>query len=83
MKFVSSLSLQTKAARGLLCWSVDDLASHANISPTEVEMIEDGRTPFDKTDLVRGALERAGVVFINASEEGGVGVRLRHRRPFD
>ncbi|MBC7284994.1 helix-turn-helix transcriptional regulator [Hoeflea sp.] len=74
-------SAQVRAARGLIGWTVRDLAEKAKVHRNTVSNIETGRyggSP-DALSAIRAALESAGVEFI-AENGGGAGVRLRHRR---
>lgn len=73
---------QIKAARALLGWSQDDLASRSKISLTTIKRLEaaDGETggrPETGASLV-AALEDAGIEFI-PENGGGAGVRLAKR----
>jgi DNA-binding XRE family transcriptional regulator len=74
---------QVKAARALLAWSQEDLASAADVSLPTVKRLEAQDGPLggrDKTGLkLCAALEAAGVEFIEENG-GGHGVRLRKRR---
>jgi len=71
-------SAQLRAARGLLAWSVRDLAEAAGVHRNTVTNIETGKFAGDPAtlDKLRAALEAAGVAFI-AENGGGPGVRLR------
>jgi transcriptional regulator with XRE-family HTH domain len=74
-------SAQVRAARGLIGWTVRDLAEKAKVHRNTVSNIETGRyggSP-DALSAIRAALESAGVEFI-AENGGGAGVRLRRRR---
>jgi hypothetical protein len=69
---------QVKGARGLLGWWQSDLAARAYVSASAIRLFEAGvqaAPPLD-LDIVRTALESAGVEFI-AENGGGAGVRLR------
>lgn len=72
---------QTRAARGLLNWSQQDLADKARVAAKTLWDFENGnRAPRGGTlDKVRAALEKAGVDFI-PENGGGPGVRLRKPR---
>ena len=75
---------QIKAARALLGWSQGDLAQHSSISEPTIARLESVDGPVagrPKTaDKIRGALEKAGIQFIDENG-GGRGVRLRkHQR---
>jgi transcriptional regulator with XRE-family HTH domain len=78
---------QIKAARALLGWSQDELASAANVSIPTIKRLEaqdgplGGRT--DTGDKIAAALEKAGIEFIDENG-GGPGVRVRkrvHKKP--
>ena len=72
---------QSRAARGLLDWSQEDLAKHAGLSLSTVRNYEKGRSdPYSRNlEAIRKAFEAAGIEFIEpdaASLAGGGGVRL-------
>jgi transcriptional regulator with XRE-family HTH domain len=69
---------QCRAARGLIDWSQSDLAQHAGVGIVTIRQLEaDVHAPRRATlDVVRRALEAAGVEFIDENG-GGAGVRLR------
>lgn len=74
-------SLQIRAARALLNWSMVDLALAAGVSVSTVKRCEDGRSMLvtDSTfGLMRDALEREGVRFL-PDDGDGPGVRLQQR----
>jgi transcriptional regulator with XRE-family HTH domain len=73
---------QCRAARGLLDWSQQGLAEKARVGIVTIRQLEAGVTePRRATlDVVRRALEAAGVEFIDENG-GGPGVRLRKRMP--
>ena len=68
---------QCRAARGLIDWSQSDLAQHAGVGIVTIRQLEaDVHAPRRATlDVVRRALEAAGVEFIDENG-GGAGVRL-------
>lgn len=69
---------QCRAARALIGWSQDHLATTASVSKATIANFEAGRrAPYVRTlaDLC-AALEAAGVEFI-VENGGGAGVRLR------
>jgi transcriptional regulator with XRE-family HTH domain len=69
---------QSRAARALLDWSQEELASAAHLGLSTIRDFEKGRRVPTHNNLaaVRRALEEAGVEFI--PENGsGAGVRLR------
>jgi transcriptional regulator with XRE-family HTH domain len=68
---------QCRAARGLLKWNQDDLASAAQVSGVTVRNFENEKSSPQRASLamIRAALEAAGVIF---KENGdGEGVHLR------
>lgn len=69
---------QSRAARGLLGWSQNDLADRSKVGRASIADFESGkRTPYERTLAeLRAALEAAGVIFI-AENGDGPGVRLR------
>jgi transcriptional regulator with XRE-family HTH domain len=73
-------SEQSRAARGLIDWSQQQLASAAKVGLSTVRDFEKGRRSPTQASLtaIRAALEAAGVEFI-AENGGGAGVRLRKR----
>jgi transcriptional regulator with XRE-family HTH domain len=72
---------QIKAARALLAWSQEQLASAANISIPTIKRLEANDGPLggrsETGDKIRQALQVAGVEFIDENG-GGPGVRLRY-----
>ena len=69
---------QSRAARGLLGWSQQELAERAAVGVVTVYQLESGKAAPRRATLtvIRQALEAAGVIFIDANGEGP-GVRLR------
>ncbi|MBS7697620.1 MULTISPECIES: helix-turn-helix transcriptional regulator [unclassified Chelatococcus] len=69
---------QCRAARGLLDWTQDQLATAAGVSRSTVRDFECHRHELQRTTemLVVKALEEAGVRFLAANREGP-GVRLK------
>ena len=74
-------SAQCRAARGLLDWTQQDLAERAGVGIVTVRQVEAGVSEPRRATLevIRRALEGAGVEFIDENG-GGPGVRLRQRR---
>ena len=72
---------QIRGARGMLDWSMMELARAAGVSVSTVKRIDDARTVVSPTKLamVQDALESAGIEFLG-DEEDGRGVRLKPRR---
>jgi hypothetical protein len=83
MKNASLASAQIRAARALLRWSAVDLARQSRLGVNTIrraEVAEEGTSLTAANELaIRGALETAGVVFIDENG-GGAGVRLRKRQ---
>ena len=72
-------SAQIRAARGLLDWTVRDLAERSGVDRNTVSNIETGAyagAP-ETLEAIRRALERAGVEFTNGDAPG---VRLRKKK---
>ena len=74
--------VQLRAARGLVGWGQQDLAKAAGVGFSTVRRMERGsghvRGTAENVWKVQSALERVGVVFIDAEEGGeGPGVRLK------
>jgi transcriptional regulator with XRE-family HTH domain len=73
---------QIKAARILLGWSQDDLATASKVSLPTIKRLEASDGPVGGRETtgakLTSALEVAGVEFISENG-GGAGVRLRHR----
>lgn len=71
---------QIRAARALLNWSQAKLAQRSGVSPATVKRVElvDGPVhgTTDTAWRLKGTLEDAGVIFIEADERGGPGVRF-------
>lgn len=79
---IEKLSIrQVKAARELLGWSQHDLADKSGVSVPTIQRLEaaggelGGRA--DTAAAIQGALEKAGVEFLN---HGSPGVRIRARK---
>jgi transcriptional regulator with XRE-family HTH domain len=74
---------QLRAARALLGWSQEDLAARSGVSKPTIARLELGSgelAGYARTrDKVVGALEAAGVTFLDDGEtmDGGPGLRLR------
>jgi transcriptional regulator with XRE-family HTH domain len=70
---------QCRAARALLDWKQDKLAERARVGVTTIRNFENGKiAPHRATlDVMRQALEAAGVAFTNGDEPG---VKLRKPR---
>lgn len=72
---------QIRAARALIGWKQTDLAIAAEVSEMSIKNIESGKTDPRSSTLqaIQGALEKAGVVFMDpgVQRDGGHGVRLK------
>jgi transcriptional regulator with XRE-family HTH domain len=74
-------SAQIRAARGLLNWTVRDLADKSGVHRNTVTRIEtEATTPGHSIAAVQAAIEAAGVEFI-PENGGGAGVRIKKSRP--
>ena len=63
--------------RAAVGWSVRALARNAGVTPNTISRIENGGDALASTmERLQTALEDAGVIFIDAAEEGP-GVRLK------
>jgi transcriptional regulator with XRE-family HTH domain len=73
---------QLRAARVLIRWTRKRLSDESGVPLKTTEAFEQGRTsPMMRTEHKwRRALERAGVVFLDADDDWGPGVRLRRKR---
>lgn len=71
---------QIRAARALLKWRAKDLAGHTGLTLRTIQRFEsEFGVPDSRTKnlmIVRLVLERAGVDFIDQTEESGPGVKL-------
>lgn len=74
-------SAQCRAGRALLDWSQQQLADAARVGVVTVRQFEGGGSqPRNATlDVIRRALEEAGVIFVEENGEGP-GVRLKKGR---
>lgn len=74
---------QIRAARALLDWSQERLASAACVGVSTVRDVESERRPLDTSAAadIRRALENDGVCFVTGSPTEGPGVRLVAGRP--
>jgi transcriptional regulator with XRE-family HTH domain len=64
-------------ARAALRWTVKDLAQRARIDSNTVVRFENGRHKSNETTvlMIRQAFESGGLIFIDADETAGAGVR--------
>jgi transcriptional regulator with XRE-family HTH domain len=74
---------QCRAARALIDWSREDLATASQISARTIMDFESGaRNPLTGTRLMlQNALEAAGIEFIDRDDDKGSGVRLSAPEP--
>ena len=70
---------QSRAARGWLDWSQEDLARQANVSLSTVRDFEKGRRAPIANNLaaMRGALERAGITLVHDPSGAPAGITAR------
>ena len=72
--------VQVRMGRAAVGWSVRELARIAGVTPNTISRIENGGDALASTlERLQTALENAGVIFIDADDEGP-GVRLRGDR---
>lgn len=75
---------QCRAARALLGWSGDQLATRTGLDGTLLNRFESGdfALPPDARATVKRALEKGGAILLDEDEtvNGGPGVRLRKTR---
>lgn len=74
---------QVRAARGLLNWTVRDLAEKSGVHRNTATRVETEATaPGHSIAAIRSALESAGIIFLADSQsiDGGPGVRLAKRQ---
>ncbi len=75
---------QIRAARGLLNWTQDELATAAKIALTSIRDIENEKRASEVSTLanLQRSFENAGVEFVPGTpDNGGPGVRLSAKRP--
>lgn len=67
---------QLRAARALLNWSQDDLAKEANVAVMMIKNFERSLSDprISSMNKLKATLERAGVGFIDETDERGAGV---------
>ncbi|HXW72094.1 MAG TPA: transcriptional regulator [Methylocella sp.] len=72
-------SKQCRAARALLGWSPDELASKSHLPLSAIETLEEGAgSPHAaESEALRRIFELAGIKFL-AKDDGGIGVQLRN-----
>jgi transcriptional regulator with XRE-family HTH domain len=70
---------QCRAARALVQWSREELATASGVGLDIIASLETGREmpPADLLGRLQTALEEGGAVFIPESGAGGAGVRLK------
>lgn len=67
---------QCKMARAALSWGVRELADATGLNVNTVTRFESGKKANASTPkLIKQALEAAGLIFIDADETAGAGVR--------
>lgn len=65
---------QLRAARALLDWTQDDLASRSGVAAQTIRLFEAGsRRPYGRTlDQLEATLKEAGIVFLETESGRGV-----------
>ncbi|WP_309600582.1 helix-turn-helix domain-containing protein [Brucella anthropi] len=82
MRYLSRMitPAQSRAARGLIEWSQEQLAQASHLGLSTIRDFEKGRRVPTHNNLaaIRRALEEAGVTFLSVGDitSGGAGVRL-------
>ncbi|WP_426958327.1 transcriptional regulator [Muricoccus radiodurans] len=73
--------VQCRAARGLLRWSIVRLSGLTDVPTSAISKFEVGAKPLTggRQDVIRAALEAAGVIFVAENDEGP-GLSLRKER---
>jgi transcriptional regulator with XRE-family HTH domain len=71
---------QIRAARALVGWSRDRLAAESKVPSVTIGEFETGKTDPRLTTVgkLQRALERAGVRFLDADDDGGPGLRFKN-----
>ncbi|MBK3400058.1 helix-turn-helix domain-containing protein [Methylobacterium sp. IF7SW-B2] len=73
---------QIRMARGLLRWSVKDLAEHSGVSTATIKRMEDvdgvPKSIADNLSKIQTVLEKNGIQLI-PENGGGAGIRFRNR----
>ncbi|HEX4112287.1 MAG TPA: helix-turn-helix transcriptional regulator [Stellaceae bacterium] len=71
---------QSRAARGWLDWTQDDLATKAKVSLSTVRDFEKGRrTPIvNNADAIQRALEGEGIKFLFSGADKPLGIQVGH-----
>ncbi|MGX1306037.1 transcriptional regulator with XRE-family HTH domain [Amorphus suaedae] len=68
--------VQIRMARAALGWAPEELAGRIGLQAGEIERLEQGvDADPDTADRLRMAFEAEGVVFLDADDSGGPGVR--------
>ena len=69
---------QSRAARGWLNWSQDELAKRAHVALSTVRDFEKGRrTPIkNNVDAMRAALETQGITMVFGEDGRALGIRV-------
>lgn len=77
------LPAQIRAARVMLDWSQEELATTAQIGVSTVRDFESQRrlSAVEGLPAMKRALENEGIVFLPGNDDGGPGVRLSAARP--
>jgi len=79
LSFTQTVAPARKAARALLDWNQDKLATESGLAASTIKRLENSglaKASLENVDKISEALERAGIEFYNHGEPG---VRLRRR----
>jgi transcriptional regulator with XRE-family HTH domain len=75
---------QIRAARALLGWRQEDLSKASGVGTATIHRIEKSDRPskgyVSTMSRIQAAFEDAGVLFIDADETAGIGLRLAQKR---
>jgi transcriptional regulator with XRE-family HTH domain len=72
----------SRAARGLLNWSLKDLAAKAGVAFTTISQLENGRPAYGSTAAkVVAAFEAEGVELVTADDRTGAVLVYAQRKP--
>lgn len=79
--FIMLTSDQIRGGRAMVRWSAAKLAEMSGVSLPTIQRMESAKgvpkSLSTNLQAIQTALEEAGVIFIDANEDGGPGVRLK------
>ena len=74
----------SRAARGLLNWSLKDLATQAGVAFTTISQFENGRPPYGTTAAkIAAAFVAHGVELVEGEDRTGAVLVYARRKPTD